>query len=193
MLFFPFSTEQISLGMWKYGAMAGRYGDAAAYYSSLAAFWDLFWLAMTLVFASRVLRRSYFRDVIVPADARAWGWISRTFRLPEEALFLLYRGILFYGVGRMCSWFLYARLIAKTPLEPIWEGPRYLAETDLSSASFVEVAARSAVGAVLLAALVWTAWRLVIRRLWIRAADAAPKDPQRRAPRPTTRAVTQSP
>lgn len=35
MLFFPFTTQLYSTGMWAYAAQAGRYGDASAYYSSL--------------------------------------------------------------------------------------------------------------------------------------------------------------
>ncbi len=44
MIFFPFSTETVSISMWKHAAVLGRYGDAGAYYSSLGGVWDLFWL-----------------------------------------------------------------------------------------------------------------------------------------------------
>jgi membrane-bound metal-dependent hydrolase YbcI (DUF457 family) len=96
MPFFPFSIESVSIGMWKHAAAEGRYGDAAAYYSSLGGVWDLFWLSMTLVFAPVALTRDYFRRVVVPADPRVWGWIHRTFHLPERGLLLIYRGFLFY-------------------------------------------------------------------------------------------------
>ena len=72
MPFFPFSTEPVTISMWKHAAAEGRYGDAAAYYSSLGGVWDLFWLVITVTFARVTLRRDYFRSVIVPADPGAW-------------------------------------------------------------------------------------------------------------------------
>ena len=113
MPFFPFSTEPVTISMWKHAAAEGRYGDAAAYYSGLGGVWDLFWLVVVVVFARSTLKRSYFRDVIVPADPRVWGWMHRTLRLPERALLLVYRGLLLYGLGRMIAWFLYARFDAQ--------------------------------------------------------------------------------
>ncbi len=68
MPFFPFSTEPLTFSMWKHAAVVGRYGDAAAYYSSLGAVWDLFWLTTAVLFAHKTFPQSYFRDVIVPAD-----------------------------------------------------------------------------------------------------------------------------
>lgn len=173
MLFFPFSTEPVSISMWKHAAVEGRYGDAAAYYSSLGGVWDAFWLVVTLVFASRVLRSDYFRRVVVPADPHAWAWIHRVLRLPEAGLLMLYRGFLFYGVGRMVSWFLYARLDARTPFQPVWGGPRYVTGNDLSDAGVLEVLVRTAVGGVLFAGFVWLCWLLFIRRLWRRGVDPA--------------------
>ena len=123
MLFFPFSTEPVTIGLWKHAMQAGRYGDGAAYYSGLGAVWDLGWMLVTLLFARRALTASYFRYVIVPADPRAWAWLHRTFRLPERALLMLYRGLFFYGVGRMVSWFLYARSGRQVPFQPAWGGP----------------------------------------------------------------------
>lgn len=73
MPFFPFSTENVTISMWKHAAAAGRYGDASAYYSSLGGVWDLFWFGMLVVFATRTLKRQYFRDVVVAGDPRAWG------------------------------------------------------------------------------------------------------------------------
>ena len=113
MLFFPFSTEPVTISMWKHAASEGRYGDAAAYYSGLGGVWDLFWLVMVIVFAHRTLRYSYFRDVIVPADPGVWSWMSRTLRLPDHALLLIYRGVLFYGLARALAWFMYARFDAQ--------------------------------------------------------------------------------
>lgn len=172
MPFFPFSTEPVSISMWKHAAAQGRYGDAAAYYSSLGGVWDLFWMGVTLLFARRALAGDYFRNVVVAGDPRAWAWISRKLRLNENGLLLLYRGFFFYGLGRMTTWFLYARFKAKTPFEPVWGGPRYLPGTDLSEASFVEVLVRTSIGGVLFAGFVWCLWVLVIRRLWDRGVDA---------------------
>lgn len=171
MLFFPFSTEPVTVSMWKHAASVGPYGDAAAYYSSLGLVWDLFWLAMALVFAHRTLRRSYFREVIVPADPRVWGWLHRTFRLPERALLLLYRGLMFYGIGRLVAWFLYARLDARTPLQLIWGGPHYITGNDISDSGPLEVAVRTGIGAVLFTGFLWLCWRGFGRRLWQRGYD----------------------
>ena len=55
MLFFPFSTEPVSISMWKHAAVLGRYGDGSAYYSSLGGVWDLLWLVVTVLFARNVL------------------------------------------------------------------------------------------------------------------------------------------
>ena len=171
MVFFPFSTEPVTIDMWEHAAVLGPHGDAAAYYSSLGLAWDLFWLAMVLIFASQALRRSYFREVIVPADPKVWGWLHRTLRLPETALLLIYRGLMFYGIGRLVAWFLYARLDAKTPLQLEWGGPAYVTRNDLSDAGVLEVIGRTALGAVLFAAFLWVGWRLIGRRLWARGYD----------------------
>lgn len=172
MIFFPFSTEPVTISMWKHAAVAGRYGDAAAYYSSLGAVWDFFWLVMAVLFAYQTFRHSYFRDVIVPADPRVWGWLHRTLHLPERALLLIYRGLLFYGLGRLIAWFLYARFGAKTPFQPVWGGPSYLpAGNDLSDAGPLEVAIRTSIGGVLFFAFLWLCWQVFGRRLWNRGYD----------------------
>lgn len=168
MVFFPFSTEPVTVNMWQHAASEGRYGDAAAYYSSLGGVWDLFWLAMALVFASRTLTRSYFREVIVAADPHVWGWLQRTFRLPERALLLIYRGLMFYGVGRLIAWFLYARLQANTPLDLLWGGPSYVVGNDISDTGALEVAIRTGVGAVLFVAFLGLCWKTFGKRLWAR-------------------------
>ncbi len=172
MPFFPFSTEPVTISMWKHAAVEGRYGDAAAYYSSLGGVWDLFWLVVVVFFAHQTFRHSYFRDVIVPADPRAWGWLHRTLRLPERALLLIYRGLLFYGLGRMMAWFLYARFGARTPFQPVWGGPTYLGPgNDLSDAGPMEVIVRTTIGGVFFVALVLLLWKLFIGRLWARGYD----------------------
>lgn len=172
MPFFPFSTEPVTISMWKHAAAEGRYGDAAAYYSSLGGVWDFFWLVVVVFFAHQTFRRSYFRDVIVPADPRAWGWLHRTLHLPERALLLMYRGLLFYGLGRMVAWFLYARFGAKTPFQPVWGGPDYLPPgSDLSDAGLLEVVIRTSIGGVLFVAFLWLLWKVFIRRLWNRGYE----------------------
>lgn len=171
MPFFPFSTEPVTISMWKHAAAQGRYGDAAAYYSSLGGIWDLFWLVVVIVFARKVLKRQYFRTVIVPADPHVWAWLNRRLRLPEEGLLLLYRGLLFYGLGRMLSWFLDARLRVRAPFQPVWGGPRYVPGADLSDAGLLEVALRTSVGGVLFAGLLSVLWVGFIRRLWARGLD----------------------
>ena len=181
MPFFPFSTENVSISMWKHAAAQGRYGDAAAYYSSLGGVWDFFWLVVVVLFARKTLRADYFRSVVVRADPRTWSWISRTFKLPEAALLLIYRGFIFYGLGRMTTWFLYARFRARTPFQPFWGGPRYIPGNDLSDAGLLEVLVRTTVGGVLFAGFLWLCWRLFVRRLWDRgtptAAEQAPALP----------------
>ena len=171
MPFFPFSTEPVTISMWKHAASLGRYGDATAYYSSLGGVWDLFWLVMLVAFAWRTLQPGYFRNVIVPADPRAWGWLHRRLRLPEQGLLLLYQAFCFYGLGRMVTWFLRARLVDRAPFQPVWGGPRYVQGNDLSDAGPLEVVVRTSVGGLLFVAFVVLAWRLLLRRLWDRGED----------------------
>jgi hypothetical protein len=172
MPFFPFSTENFTISMWKHAAVAGRYGDASAYYSSLGGVWDLFWFLMFVLFARNTITRGYFRNVVVAGDAAAWGWISRTLRLGEDGLLVLYRGLLFYGLGRMLSWFIYARSVAGDPFQPRWGGPDFVPASDLSDASIGEMLLSTAIGAVGFAAFLAVCWRLFVRRWWERAEDA---------------------
>lgn len=171
MPFFPFSTEPVTISMWKHAAAEGRYGDAAAYYSSLGGAWDLFWLVVVLLVARRALRADYFRDVVVPADPRVWAWLHHRLKIPQRGLALLYQGFFFYGLGRMTSWFLYARFGARTPFQPSWGGPAYVSGNDLSDAGWQEVVARTTTGGILFAAFCWLLWKLLIARLWNRAPD----------------------
>ncbi|MEZ5166036.1 MAG: metal-dependent hydrolase [Acidimicrobiales bacterium] len=171
MIFFPFSTEPVSISMWKHAAAEGRYGDAAAYYSSLGGVWDLFWLCMLLVFAAKTLRPSYFRHTVVPADPKVWAWLHRTLHIPEKGLLLFYWGFLFYGAGRMTAWFIYARTGADVDFNPVWGGPSWVEGNDISSTGFVEVTIRTAIGGVLFFAMVWLCWRTFVKRLWDRGYD----------------------
>ena len=188
MPFFPFSTEPVTISMWKHAAELGRYGDAAAYYSSLGFAWDAAWLALTVAFARSTLRSDYFRRVIIPADPRTWAWLSRRFRLGERHLLLLYRGLFFYGLGRLTAWFLYARLDVRAPFQPIWGGPIYIGPgNDLSDAGVLEVLVRTTVGGVLFAAFLWGAWCTLGRRLWRRAGQPRHHEPDGRTVQGATR------
>lgn len=171
MPFFPFSTENVTISMWKHAAAAGRYGDASAYYSSLGGMWDLFWFVMFVLFARHTITRGYFREVVVAADPRAWGWLNRTLRLGPDGLLLLYRGLLFYGLGRMISWFLYSRVVLGDPFQPHWGGPDFVPASDLSDASVLEMLARTAVGAVGFGLFLWLCWKLFVRRWWEQVQD----------------------
>jgi membrane-bound metal-dependent hydrolase YbcI (DUF457 family) len=97
MPFFPFSTDSVTIGMWKHAAGQGRLGDAAAYYSSLGGVWDFFWFVMVVLFARRALHADYFRDVVVPADAKVWDWLRRHFFLSDNGLLVLYRAYFLPG------------------------------------------------------------------------------------------------
>ena len=134
MPFFPFSTEPLTVSMWKHAAVAGRHGDASAYYSSLGGVWDFFWFVMVVVFARKVLRGEYFRSVIIPADPKVWAAFRRWFRLTDRGLLVLYRGYFIYGFARMVSWFLYARFEVKAPWQPVWGAPDWVVANDLSDA-----------------------------------------------------------
>ena len=173
MIFFPFSTEPVTINMWKHAAVEGRYGDAAAYYSSFGGVWDFFWLVVVLVFAWRVLTPKYFRSTVVPADPKVWGFLRDKLRLPEAGLLLLYWGFMFYGLGRMVSWFVFARTDADVPLDWSWGGPYWVEANDLSDAGWVEVLVRTGIGGVLFALFLWLSWILLVRRLWQRASYPA--------------------
>lgn len=171
MPFFPFSTENVSISMWKHAASQGRYGDGAAYYSSLGGVWDLLWFLVVVFFAWRTLRRSYFREIIFPADPKIWGFLNKKLKLNERGMYLVYVGFLFYGLGRMISWFLVARFDLKTPFQPVWGGPNYIPGADLSDASFVEVCIRTGIGGVLFFGFLYLCWKLFIKKLWDRGFD----------------------
>jgi hypothetical protein len=171
MVFFPFSTEPVTISMWKHAAVEGPWGDAAAYYSSLGGVWDVLWLSVVVFFAWKTLAPTYFRTVIVPADPRPWGWLQRRLRLPEAALLLIYWGFLFYGLSRMVSWFIYARTGGAQSLDIVWSGPEWVQGNDLSDAGLLEVLSRTAVGGLFFVAFILLCWNLFVRRLWERAED----------------------
>lgn len=122
MLLFPFSTERVSVGTWVYAGQAGRYLDAAAYFSGLGFVWDGVWLVYGLL-CWRILTRSYFREVVVPADG-FWRWAARG--LPETALLALYRGAFFYGSARWVAWLIWAHVVHDFPFDLRWGGPYWI-------------------------------------------------------------------
>jgi membrane-bound metal-dependent hydrolase YbcI (DUF457 family) len=171
MAFFPFSTDNLTIGMWKHAAAQGRGGDGAAYYSGLGGIWDFFWLLMVVFFAREALRLDYFHRVIVPADPIVWSFLRRRLYLSENGLLVFYRGLFLYGAGRMVVWFLYARFQVKVPWQPVWGGPRYVPGNHLNHGTALEIASRLALGGLAFAAFLYLSWVLVVRQLWQRAAE----------------------
>ena len=173
MIFFPFSTENVSISMWKHAAGQGRFGDAAAYYSGLGGVWDFFWFLMVVLFARSALRADYFWRVVVPADVGVWSFFRRRLWLTDNGMLVLYRAYFLYGLGRMIAWFLYARFQVHAPFQPIWGGPRFVPGNDLSDASFVEVTIHTLIAGVVFFAVLYLCWITFVRRLWQRGKDPA--------------------
>ena len=123
MLFFPFSTELISIDAWAYAGQTGRLTDAAAYFSGLGFVWDGFWVVCALL-SWRVMTRQYFRDVIVPADKLVIGRLVA--RWPEDLVLTLYRALFFYGIARWCAWLIYAHVLNDYPFDLSWGGPHWV-------------------------------------------------------------------
>jgi membrane-bound metal-dependent hydrolase YbcI (DUF457 family) len=168
MVFFPFSTQHYTIGMWAYAAQQGRYGDAAAYYSSLGGVWDFFWLCMALS-GWRVFSRDYFFSTVVPADP-AWAWLRRKFSLSDRAMLALYRSYFVYGGCRIFAWFTWARVVKKAPLDWSWGGPFWVNKARIPGESLSAYVTHTVIGAVGLVATSYLLWRLVGRRWWDAAA-----------------------
>jgi membrane-bound metal-dependent hydrolase YbcI (DUF457 family) len=122
MLFFPFSTNHVALGAWAYAGHTDRYTDAGAYFSGLGFAFEGFWVVYCLL-GWRVLTRSYFREVVVPADG-FWPWVGRW--LPETALVALYRASWFYGMTRWVAWIIWAHLVHDYEFDLSWGGPHWV-------------------------------------------------------------------
>jgi membrane-bound metal-dependent hydrolase YbcI (DUF457 family) len=175
MAFFPFTTQHYSVGAWAYAAQQGRYGDAAAYYSSLGVVWDVVWLGVALwgfeVFTSR-----YFAEEVEPADP-AWGWLRRRFGLSDIALRAVYRAWFVYGAARVVAWFLWARLVnPRRGVETVdfsWGGPAWVDKVSYPARDWGDFLAATAFGAIGFAVLALVLWRFVGRPLWQRAATVA--------------------
>jgi membrane-bound metal-dependent hydrolase YbcI (DUF457 family) len=177
MLFFPFTTQHYTVGMWAYAAQAGKFGDADAYYSSLGGVWDMFWLVIVL-FGWRALTREFFFTKIV-ADDPVWGWLRRRFRLSNRAMLALYRAYFCYGLTRIIAWTGIARLRSKAPIDWTWGGPHYVDPAPSSWPGWGDFLLNTLRGAALFALGAYVLWRLIGSRLWERAE---PKDP---APAPS--------
>ena len=169
MLFFPFTTQHYTIGMWAYASQQGRYGDAAAYYSSLGGVWDFFWLCLAAG-GWRVFSAGYFTSVVEPNDG-AWHWLRRRFNLRDTAVLAMYRAYFVYGGCRIFAWFAWARLRRHAPLDWSWGGPFWVQVTT--------TAAPPACRRTLHGVWVWrcsarcsAGW--CVRRLWRRGGDPQP-------------------
>lgn len=175
MLFFPFTTQHYSIGMWAYASQAGRYGDAAAYYSSFGGLWDFLWLCLALG-GPTVFTRRHFFEKIVPADQGAWDWLRRTFGMSEAVMLATFRAFFVYGGCRIFGWFLWARFLnpdrGTQTLDLRWGGPDWVekAPRTQDADTWVGFFAATTVGAVGFALSCWLIWRLLGRRLWARAS-----------------------
>lgn len=170
MVFFPFTTQHYTIGMWAYAAQQGRYGDAAAYYSSLGGVWDFFWLCMA-VSGWRVFSKGYFFSTVVPADP-VWAWLRRRFRLTDRAMLALYRSYFVYGGCRIFAWFTWARLVKHAPLDWSWGGPFWVTKATFPHESWQSYVGNTLVGLVGLTGALLLLWRFVGLRLWRAAARA---------------------
>ncbi|MGI8664221.1 MAG: metal-dependent hydrolase [Acidimicrobiales bacterium] len=173
MVFFPFTTEHYSTGMWAYAAQQGRYGDAAAYYSSLGGVWDVFWLLIALTGAG-VLGRKYFREQVMPNDPGAWAWLKRTFGLNDSAMLAAYRAWFVYGTARIFAWFAWARLLnperGKEVLDLSWGGPSWVEKVSYPFPGWGTFLLHTTIGILGWTVTVVVGWRWFGRRLWVRAA-----------------------
>lgn len=166
MLFFPFTEQHYSTGMWAYAAQAGRYGDAAAYYGSLGGIWDLFWLAL-LALNYQSLRRRYFFENVAPYDP-AWNFFRRRLLMSDRALLIVYRAYFLYGACRIFGWGIWAHGSQGSPWDLSWGGPYWVEKATLEPFSLLEFATNTLVGLTGLIAASWLLWLCVGRRLWLR-------------------------
>ena len=174
MLFFPFSTQQFSTGMWAYAATEGGHGDAVAYYSSLGGAWDVVWLAIALS-SWRVLGARYFRERVAPADP-AWGWLTARFALPGVVVVAAYRAWFLYGACRIVAWTTWAHAVEHTPWDLRWGGPWFVERAAMhpSPASRLVVATATGGAGLVVTALLL---RRTCRSRWAAATPAAQIEP----------------
>lgn len=171
MMFFPFTTQHYSTGLWAYASQAGRYGDAAAYYSSFGGVWDLFWLIM-IIRGRDVLTKQYFFTKVV-ADDPAWGWLRRKFRMSDRAMLATYRAFFIYGGSRIFGWFFWARFFnpnrGEQKMSLVLKGPSWVQHVSFPAANWGEFALNTVRGVVGLGAFFALLWFVAIKRLWAHA------------------------
>ncbi len=172
MLFFPFTTQHFTIGMWAYASQQGRYGDAAAYYSSLGGVWDFFWLCLAAG-GWKVFSQRYFMTVVEPNDG-AWHWLRQRFNLRDTAVLALYRAYFVYGACRIFAWFAWARFRRHAPLDWSWGGPFWVQKAVTHNGSAGGFLLRTAYGAVGVGLLCAVLWVLILRRLWRGGGDPQP-------------------
>jgi membrane-bound metal-dependent hydrolase YbcI (DUF457 family) len=177
MLFFPFTTQNYSLNMWAYAAGEGRYGDAAAYYSSLGGVWDLAWVG-AVVLSIGVVSRKTFHERIVVEDPGPWGSLHRRFSLGPEVLLAVYRAYLVYGACRIFGWGVWARFINPNRGEQVvdlsWGGPFWVERVSIPAESTQQFIVSTVWGVAVTAAVFMVIWKVVGRGLWRRAGTPAP-------------------
>jgi membrane-bound metal-dependent hydrolase YbcI (DUF457 family) len=166
MVLFPFTTQHYTTGMWAYAAQEGRYGDAAAYYSSLGGVWDLFWLCVAVA-NYKALSRSFFFRTVVPADP-LWAWLRRRVHLSDRTMLALYRSYFCYGGGRIFAWFIWSRLVKKAPLDLSWGGPYWVVKAPPQNETLLTLLRNTGVGIAGFAIVGWLLVRYVYRPLWRR-------------------------
>lgn len=178
MLFFPFTTQHYSFGMWSYAAQEGRYGDASAYYSSLGGMWDLLWLCVCLA-NWRVFTRRYFVEEVAPWDP-VWSWLQRKWRASTIVLLALYRSYFIYGAARVFGWSLWARFVnpmrGSDAVDLSWGGPGWVeaAPQFQRAATWKGFLVQTTIGVAGLSLVLFLLWRFLGRRLWMRAPATVP-------------------
>jgi hypothetical protein len=125
MLFWPIYNENITVGMWAYGAGEGKLGDAIAYYGSPGFLMDFGALTLATVFAWRVLSSEYFYTVVRPADP-AWDLMARKLRMPDRVLIAVYRAFFLYGATRIVAWVIWVHVVQSEPWDLSWGGPHWV-------------------------------------------------------------------
>ena len=171
MLFFPFTTQHYSTGMWAYASQAGRYGDAAAYYSSFGGVWDFAWLLIAISSRS-VLTKDYFFGRVV-ADDPFWGWLKRKFGMSDRAMLAAYRAFFVYGGCRIFAWFIWARLLnplrGTQKLDWSWHGPSWVKRVEFHAHDWGVFFTNTARGVAGIAVVLFLGWHFLAKRLWAKA------------------------
>lgn len=123
MVFFPFSTWHLHLGVWEYVGEAGRRLDAVAYYTSLGGVWDVLWAAW-LLWNWRILTTEHFRREIYPKD-RFWPWLNS--RANESVMLTVYRASAFFGIASIIGWYVWALTVNEYQAVLDWSlgGPQW--------------------------------------------------------------------